>query len=87
MNSANNIMGYICQQDRKRKTNAFVWLLIQENTMKQTLCIVAFGAFGLGYIINSLQTAHALPNTSSIHLTSSPVRSSRMVAQFNQAIR
>ena len=43
--------------------------------MKETLCIVAFGAFGLGYIINSLQTAHALPNTSSIHLASNPVRS------------
>lgn len=43
--------------------------------MKKTLCFVAVGAFGLGYIINALQTAHALPNTSSIHLTANPVRS------------
>ena len=43
--------------------------------MKQTIFTIALGTLGLGYIINSLQTAQALPNTPSIHLGENPVRS------------
>ena len=74
-------MGYICQQDRKRKTNNRLWL-IQENTMKKTLCIVAFGAFGLeaSSIRFKLHMLCPIPQAF-IWLQ---IQFARMVAPFNQ---